>query len=290
MCTLIPCHYWLEVFQGGCASLLTRSRIQLHPSVDFIIVINPASGPGPGRLPDSSYVREIVRLNSYANVRTLGYVPMSYGRRPIQGPYNDIATYINWGNQDPRLSMQGIFLDESPQIADDHNSTYVERIREYIKAQRALSGGLLGMSLPVFPTSRSTSLFNLYISLLMPEYDLINLRNHPVVGTKLTRPVMNPGMIPDGQIMQSADKTVVFEERYQTYINLQAAKQLAALPDRNALVCLMHSIPADISNAHLRAIVNELRMLAGSIFLTDLSEYYYSQFSPRFEDFVNAMI
>ena len=100
---------------------------------------------------------------------------------------------------------------------------------------------------------------------------------------------MNPGMIPDGQILQAADRTVVFEERYQTYINLQAAKQLAALPDRNALVCLMHSIPSDTTVPQLRAIVNELRMLAGSIFITDLSDLYYQQFSPRFQDFVDAM-
>jgi hypothetical protein len=100
---------------------------------------------------------------------------------------------------------------------------------------------------------------------------------------------MNPGMIPDGQILQTADRTVVFEERYQTYVTLQAAKQLAALPDRNALVCLMHSIPSDVAVEQLRIIVNELRMLAGSIFLTDLSDSYYQQFSPRFQDFVDAM-
>lgn len=100
---------------------------------------------------------------------------------------------------------------------------------------------------------------------------------------------MNPGMIPDTSILQAADRTVVFEERYQTYINIQAAKQLAALPDRSALVCLMHSIPADVSVPQLRSIVSELRMLAGSVFLTDYSELYYQRFSPRFQDFVDAL-
>jgi len=143
------------------------------------------------------------------------------------------------------LAMQGVFLDESPQIADDHNSTYLERVRNYIKEQRALADGLL---------------------------------------------VMNPGMIPDGQILGTADKTVVFEERYQTYINLQAAKQLAALPDRSALVCLMHSVPPELTAAQIKLIVNELRELSGSIFITELADFYYSRFSPRFAEYVDAMV
>jgi Spherulation-specific family 4 len=102
--------------------------------------------------------------------------------------------------------------------------------------------------------------------------------------------VMNPGMIPDGPILQTADKTVVFEERYQTYVNLQAAKQLAALPDRSALACLMHSIPPEMSVAQMKLIVNELRELAGSIFITELSNLYYSSFSPRFLEYVDAMV
>jgi Spherulation-specific family 4 len=101
---------------------------------------------------------------------------------------------------------------------------------------------------------------------------------------------MNPGMIPDGQILATADKTVVFEERYQTYINLQAAKQLAALPDRSALVCLMHSIPPELPAAQMKLVVNELRELAGSIFITELADFYYSRFSPRFAEYVDAMV
>jgi hypothetical protein len=95
-------------------------------------------------LPDTIYAQEIYKLNHYANVRTLGYVPMDYGRRPIEKAYADIARYVGWGNQYPQLAMQGIFLDESPQVADNHNTTYVENVRRYVKAQKALAGGLLG--------------------------------------------------------------------------------------------------------------------------------------------------
>jgi len=220
------------------------AAIQSHPSVDFIIVINPASGPGPGPSPDANYVREIQRLNEFPNVRTIGYVAVDYGRKLIDSAFSDVDKYSVWGETNQLLAMQGIFLDESPQIADDHNTTYLERMRHYIKGQKSLADGLL---------------------------------------------VMNPGMIPDGPILNSADRTVVFEERYQTYINLQAAKQLAALPDRSALVCLMHSIPPETTAAQVKLLVNELRELAGSVFITELADLYYSAFSPRFMEYVDAL-
>jgi hypothetical protein len=97
-------------------------------------------------LPDDVYANEITRLNGYSNVRTIGYVPINYGRRSIQKTHADIDKYSSWGKQNVNLAMQGIFLDESPQVADKHNTTYVKDVRKYLKAQRALSNGLLGKS------------------------------------------------------------------------------------------------------------------------------------------------
>lgn len=100
---------------------------------------------------------------------------------------------------------------------------------------------------------------------------------------------MNPGSIPDSRILGTTDRTVVFEEQYQTYINRQAAKALAALPDRDVLCALMHSIPADMANHQLKILIGELRELSGCLFLTDLSENYYSRFSPRLQEYLDAM-
>jgi len=147
--------------------------------------------------------------------------------------------------------MQGIFLDESPQLADDHNTTFLADVKTRIKNTSGLSSGSIG---------------------------------------KIPFVVMNPGSIPDSRILGTTDRTVVFEEQYQTYINRQAAKALAALPDRDVLCCLMHSIPVEMQMAQLRALVNELRELAGSLFLTDLSENYYQRFSPRFQEYIDAMV
>lgn len=106
-------------------------------------MVNPANGPGSGAVPDANYTREITRLNTFSNIRTIGYVAVDYGRKPIQNAFADIAKYASWTSQNERLSMQGIFLDESPQLADTHNTTYLQQVRNNVKSTRQLSGGLL---------------------------------------------------------------------------------------------------------------------------------------------------
>jgi hypothetical protein len=128
--------------------------------VDFIIVINPASGPGAGSTPDPNYTREITRLNEYPNVRTIGYVAVNYGRKPLDAAYSEVDKYSGWAGVDSLLAMQGIFLDESPQIADEHNSTYLEQVRTYIKAQRPLADGLLGKFFILTPICVAISSFS----------------------------------------------------------------------------------------------------------------------------------
>jgi hypothetical protein len=130
--------------------------------VDFIIVINPASGPGATPIPDVNYAREIAKLNEYPNVRTIGYVAVNYGRKALDSAFSEVDKYAVWGETTPQLAMQGIFLDESPQIADEHNSTYLERMRHYIKEQKSLADGLLGeffalQTLPLCTVSKSVA-------------------------------------------------------------------------------------------------------------------------------------
>jgi Spherulation-specific family 4 len=91
------------------------SRVTNHPGLTFIIVINPHSGPGAITGPDVNYTREIPRLNSYANVRTIGYVATGYAKRELALVLQDITTYSAWSkNATSGLGMQGIFFDETP--------------------------------------------------------------------------------------------------------------------------------------------------------------------------------
>jgi Spherulation-specific family 4 len=78
-------------------------------------VINPHNGPGAITGPDANYKREIARLNSYANVRTIGYVATGYAKRELAAVLQDIAVYSAWSkNPTSGLGMQGIFFDETP--------------------------------------------------------------------------------------------------------------------------------------------------------------------------------
>ena len=122
---------------GLCTSDCTdpnHRSIETHPSLIFTVVINPASGPGSSLLPDANYTREVTKLNTYSNVRPIGYVPVDYGRRSIDASAADIAHYSKWAQANPALQMQGIFLDESPRNADNHNASYVATVKNILSS------------------------------------------------------------------------------------------------------------------------------------------------------------
>jgi hypothetical protein len=131
--------------------------------VDFIIVVNPASGPGSGPLPDREFTREITRLNQYPNVRTIGYVAVDYGKKPPEKALADMDKYASWPTLNPNLAMQGIFLDESPQLADAANTTYMERVRAKVKSLKELSAGLLGTYIRFAPALWYRFFFDVYL-------------------------------------------------------------------------------------------------------------------------------
>jgi len=101
--------------------------------------------------------------------------------------------------------------------------------------------------------------------------------------------VLNPGTMVDERIMAHANKTIVCEERHHTYVSLQLTKSFTRLSSRDASVCLMHSIPTDMPIDELKPLVRELRALVGTLFLTDLSENCYHNFSSRFASFVDII-
>jgi len=102
-----------------------------HPGLTFIIVINPHSGPGAIAEPDANYTREIPRLNSYTNVRTIGYVATGYAKRELAAVLRDITTYSAWSkNATSGLGVQGIFFDETP-------SQYEPSIAEFLETAHA---------------------------------------------------------------------------------------------------------------------------------------------------------
>src|SRR5438445_2610080 len=64
-----------------------------HPSVDFIVILNPSSGPGTA--PQASFTSAITAMKA-AGIKVLGYVFTSYGTRPIASVEADIDKYVTF--------------------------------------------------------------------------------------------------------------------------------------------------------------------------------------------------
>lgn len=59
--------------------------------------------------------------------------------------------------------------------------------------------------------------------------------------------------------------------------------------DRRTLACFIHSIPEDLNAEDLRSLGQQVRRIAGDIFMTELCERYYETFAPKWANFVDAM-
>lgn len=110
-------------------------RIHDYPDVNFTVVINPGSGPGPSPLPDTNYTREIPKLTASPNVRALGYVSTAYATRDQEMVLKDVETYANWPKKSANggLAVQGIFFDEIPQNYSASAAEYLQKLTASVK-------------------------------------------------------------------------------------------------------------------------------------------------------------
>jgi hypothetical protein len=108
------------------------ASINNNPKISFTIIINPSSGPGTTEFPDESYIIGVAELNSFQNVRLLGYVPLDYGKRDISAVKKDIDIYAGWkAYQEKSIGVRGIFFDESPSIYEKESFAYLEAVTRY---------------------------------------------------------------------------------------------------------------------------------------------------------------
>lgn len=73
-----------------------------HPELDFLVVVNPNSGPGPGILPDANYIEALARLTAAPNVKVIGYVHCSYGKRLLDELVAEVSAYRGWTHASER--------------------------------------------------------------------------------------------------------------------------------------------------------------------------------------------
>ena len=76
---------------------------QAYPSVPFVAIANPASGPGTAS--DPNYVTAIKSLQD-AGVKVVGYVDTAYGQRNVAAVEADMASWLLW------YSPDGFFFDD----------------------------------------------------------------------------------------------------------------------------------------------------------------------------------
>ncbi|KAL4925214.1 spherulation-specific family 4 protein [Aspergillus undulatus] len=116
--------------------------IEANPSLNFLVIVNPNSGPGDTPLPDENYTREVSRLNSYANVQTVGYIRIDYCRRPLDESLAEIARYAGWSEQvEARgLGVRGIFVDETPNHHSVERADYLSALTRAIKKSKGILG------------------------------------------------------------------------------------------------------------------------------------------------------
>ena len=81
-----------------------------YTQANFLIIINPNSGPGQGTQNNSDYIKGITKLKSHGNAEVIAYVHTSYGKRNITVVQSEVSTYASWPAQ---IRPVGIFFDEA---------------------------------------------------------------------------------------------------------------------------------------------------------------------------------
>lgn len=112
--------------------MLISGSISTHPELDFVIIVNPSSGPGSSP-PDLQYQTAIHRLNTYTNVQKVGYIPTDYATRNLSSVLEDVAIYANWSSSSTSLAMDGIFFDEIPYDWNTTKADYLSHINSAVK-------------------------------------------------------------------------------------------------------------------------------------------------------------
>lgn len=137
MLILVP----LYIYPGTSASAWSNvtTAIENYPTVQWQVIIDPASGPGTtGCLTDTNYIYAISKLNGYANVKTLGYVDTNYTNRPYTAVIQDIDTYASWWTCNEgryNVSIDGIFFDDVSSTASSAVFMYMQNASSHAYAQ-----------------------------------------------------------------------------------------------------------------------------------------------------------
>ncbi|KAL4902076.1 hypothetical protein BDW74DRAFT_181238 [Aspergillus multicolor] len=120
------------------------AAIETNPTLTFLIIVNPNSGPGLPNdpSPDESYARQLPRLNAYRNVIAIGYIRIDYCRKALPEALAEIDRYASWSEnyESTGLAVRGIFVDETPNHHSSERAMYLAEIGRYVKSREGILG------------------------------------------------------------------------------------------------------------------------------------------------------
>jgi len=67
--------------------------VEAHPEPRFVVVVNPANGPGPPPYPDQQYTTQMEQLNAFSNIITVGCVRTAYASKGVADVIAEVSTY-----------------------------------------------------------------------------------------------------------------------------------------------------------------------------------------------------
>ncbi|KAH7108779.1 Spherulation-specific family 4-domain-containing protein [Dactylonectria macrodidyma] len=92
------------------------NAISSNSKIPWLAIVNPSNGPGSTGKPgnnDPNYITGTSKLNSYSNVKTIGYVYTSYAKMPLRKLKDTITTWSKWSTYSgANIAVHGIFFDE----------------------------------------------------------------------------------------------------------------------------------------------------------------------------------
>ena len=133
MTILLPLYKYPDTNATGWSTVL--SAIATYPTVHWEVIVNPRTGPGPDLLPDSNYIDALTKLNSLRNVSTIGYVEIHDKNEPLASVQTQINQYANWATyQGAAIGVNGIFFDDTSNVASQDNYNYMATVSGYAKA------------------------------------------------------------------------------------------------------------------------------------------------------------
>ena len=121
---------------AGSAWADIYAAINAHPDVEWLIVINPDSGPGTQLYPsDPNIIAGIAKIEGYPNVRTVGYVDTAHGQRDVSAVDAEVDVYAKWATySDANITIGGIYFDDVSSEATESTYSYYQTLAAHTRS------------------------------------------------------------------------------------------------------------------------------------------------------------